>query len=74
MKRPWVSPRYQTVLRALNFGTIPFIYLSEDPEEEDLLAYAGVYLQEEIRAEGAVRRIENFWRFLRSAAAMKWIS
>lgn len=45
-------------------------YLSEDPEEY-LLAYAGVYLQEEIRAEGAVRRIENFSRFLRSAAAMK---
>ena len=57
------------LLRALNFGTIPSIYLSEDPEE-DLLAYAGVYLQEEIRAEGAVRRIENFSRFLRSAAAM----
>ncbi len=55
--------------RALNFGTIPSIYLSEDPEE-DLLAYAGVYLQEEIQAEGAVRRIESFSRFLRSAAAM----
>ena len=55
--------------RALNFGTIPSIYLSDEPEE-DLLAYAGVYLQEEIQAESAVRRIESFSRFLRSAAAM----
>ena len=58
-----------SLLRAVNFGTMPFIYLSDDPEE-DLLAYCGVYLQEEIQAEGAVRRIENFSRFLRSAASM----
>jgi len=58
-----------SLLRAINYGTIPSIYLSDEPEE-DLLSYCGVYLQEEIQAEGLTRRIENFSRFLRSAAAM----
>lgn len=53
--------------RALNFGMLPSIYLSEEPWE-DLTAYCGTYLQEEIQSEGAVRRIENFSRFLESAA------
>ena len=53
--------------KALNFGTLPSIYLSEEPWE-DLTAYCGTYLQEEIQAEGAVRRIENFSRFLETAA------
>ncbi len=55
------------LLRALNFGTIPSIYLSDDPEE-DLLAYCGNYLKEEIAAEGLVRRIHNFSNFLQLAA------
>ncbi|MBN2536145.1 MAG: ATP-binding protein [Spirochaetales bacterium] len=55
------------LVRALNYGTIPSIYLSPEPEE-DLLAYCGNYLKEEIQAEGAVRRIENFSRFLQTAA------
>lgn len=58
-----------SLMRAINFGTLPSIYLSDDPEE-DLFAYCGVYLQEEIQAEGLSRRIENFSRFLRSAAVM----
>jgi predicted AAA+ superfamily ATPase len=53
--------------RALNYGTLPSIYLSEEPWE-DLTAYCGTYLQEEIQSEGAVRRIENFSRFLETAA------
>jgi predicted AAA+ superfamily ATPase len=57
------------LLRALNYGTIPSIYLSSEPEE-DLLAYCGSYLLEEIQAEGLVRRIENFSRFLQTAALM----
>ncbi len=56
-----------SLLRALNYGTIPSVYLSEEPEE-DLLAYCGTYLKEEIRSEGLVRRIENFSRFLEIAA------
>lgn len=53
--------------RALNYGTLPFIYQSDSPDE-DLLAYCGTYLKEEIQAEGAVRRIDNFARFLQVAA------
>ncbi len=54
-------------MRALNFGMIPSIYLSEEPED-DLLAYCGTYLKEEIQAEGLVRRIGNFSRFLETAS------
>jgi uncharacterized protein len=53
--------------RAVQWGTLPSIYLSDEPEE-DLLAYCGSYLQEEIKAEGLVRRVENFSRFLQTAA------
>ena len=55
------------LIRAINFGTLPSIYQSEYPEE-DLAAYCGCYLKEEIQAEGAVRRIDNFSRFLQTAA------
>jgi len=55
------------LLRILNYGAIPSVYDSETPEK-DLEAYAGSYLQEEIQAEGEVRRIENFSRFLQTAS------
>jgi predicted AAA+ superfamily ATPase len=55
------------LMRAVNFGTLPSIYQSEFPEE-DLRAYCGTYLKEEIHAECLVRRIENFSRFLQVAA------
>jgi predicted AAA+ superfamily ATPase len=53
--------------RAINFGTLPHVYQSHYPAEE-LKAYCGTYLREEIQAEGAVRRIENFSRFLQVAS------
>ncbi len=53
--------------RALLYGTIPSIYLSDEPRL-DLEAYCGTYLQLEVQAEGLVRGIEPFSRFLRSAA------
>ncbi|MEW6219959.1 MAG: DUF4143 domain-containing protein [Thermodesulfobacteriota bacterium] len=53
--------------RAIRWGSLPPVYLSDEPEE-DLLAYCGSYLQEEIRAEGLVRHIESFSRFLQTAA------
>lgn len=59
-------PHYD-LLRILNFGALPFIYNSPKPEE-DLKAYVGNYLKEEIQAEGLVRRIENFSRFLQTAS------
>jgi predicted AAA+ superfamily ATPase len=53
--------------RYLRFGGLPPVHLSESPEEE-LRAYVAVYLQEEIRAEGLIRRLPPFSRFLRVAA------
>ncbi len=55
------------LLRILNFGSLPAIYFSETPEK-DLSAYVGTYLQEEIKAEGLTRKVENFSRFLQTAA------
>ena len=53
--------------RALEYGLLPPVFLSEAPAE-DLAAYAGDYLKEEIAAEGAVRNIGAFSRFLEVAA------
>lgn len=53
--------------KAINYGTIPSIWFSDAPEE-DLSAYIGQYLQLEILAEGAVRNIPAFSRFLEIAA------
>ncbi|MBK5200445.1 MAG: ATP-binding protein [Spirochaetaceae bacterium] len=51
----------------LNIGLIPSVYLSSNPEE-DLNAYANLYLKEEIKAEGISRKITDFSRFLQIAA------
>lgn len=53
--------------RALADGLIPSIYLSDDPRA-DLEAYTGTYLKEEIMAEGAVRNLPAFSRFIHVAA------
>jgi predicted AAA+ superfamily ATPase len=53
--------------RVLNYGSVPAIYLSEDPELE-LEDYCGIYIKEEIQAEAVVRKIENFSRFIKVAA------
>lgn len=55
------------LMRVINYGSLPSIYTSDDPVQ-DLLSYCGNYLQEEIAAESAVRKIESFSRFLRIAA------
>lgn len=47
----------------INRGSLPPILDSPLPHE-DLKSYVGTYLQEEIRAEGLTRSIENFSRFL----------
>ena len=49
--------------RIINFGALPAIYNSSIPREE-LIAYVGTYLQEEIKAEGLVRNLEPFADFL----------
>ena len=53
--------------RALEFGLLPPIYFSDAPVE-DLAAYTGTYLREEIAAEAVVRNLSAFSRFLQIAA------
>ncbi len=53
--------------RYLRFGGLPRVYLSDDPAEE-LDAYVRTYLAEEIQAEGLIRRLPPFSRFLQTAA------
>jgi len=55
--------------RVLRYGSLPHVYFSDDPAD-DLSAYCGTYLQQEIQQEGIVRRIDAFARFLRTAATM----
>lgn len=55
------------LFKALNRGLIPSIYLSDSPDE-DLKAYTGDYLKEEIAAEALARNIPAFSRFLKVAA------
>ena len=55
------------LLRALSFGTLPSIYLSERPQD-DLRSYAADYLREEVAHEGLTRNIPAFSRFLEVAA------
>jgi predicted AAA+ superfamily ATPase len=54
--------------KAINYGLIPSIYFSDAPDE-DLKAYAGDYLKEEIAAEGLTRNVPAFSRFLQVAAS-----
>ena len=53
--------------RYLRYGGLPAVYLSEYPEEA-LDAYVNTYLKEEILAEGLIRRLPPFSRFLRTVA------
>jgi predicted AAA+ superfamily ATPase len=53
--------------RALNLGLLPSIYFSKTPDE-DLGAYVGTYLKEEVAYEGLTRNIPAFSRFLEVAA------
>jgi predicted AAA+ superfamily ATPase len=53
--------------RYLLYGGLPAVYLSDYPEEE-LNAYVNTYLKEEIMAEGLIRRLPPFSRFLKTMA------
>ena len=53
--------------RVLEYGLLPPIYCSDNPHE-DLAAYAGNYLKEEVSAEAVVRNVGAFSRFLGTAA------
>jgi predicted AAA+ superfamily ATPase len=67
---PLVSPEIgqkTRLLDRLNRGSLPAIIDSKYYERE-LGAYVGVYLREEIQAEGLTRSIGNFGRVLETAA------
>ena len=49
--------------KALQYGLLPLIYLSNNPEDT-LRSYIGLYLKEEVQTEGLVRNIGDFARFL----------
>ena len=53
--------------RAVNFGLLPPIWFSDEPEE-DLADYLDEYLRQEIIAEGATRNLPAFSRFLEVSA------
>jgi predicted AAA+ superfamily ATPase len=53
--------------RAVNYGLLPPILFSDSPDE-DLKAYVGTYLREEIAAEAVARNVPAFSRFLQVAA------
>lgn len=52
-----------SLVQALQYGLLPLLRNKVNPEET-LNAYIELYLQEEIQAEGLVRQIDNFARFL----------
>ena len=51
----------------MRYGGLPAVWLSEFPTEE-LDAYVQTYINEEIKAEGLIRKIPAFTEFLRAAA------
>jgi predicted AAA+ superfamily ATPase len=51
------------LVRYLNHGGVPHIYLS-DHHEKELKAYGSLYLKEEIIAEAQLRKVDQFVRFL----------
>ena len=53
--------------RAVNYGLLPSVWFSDEPEE-DLADYIDEYLRQEIIAEGATRNLPAFGRFLEVAA------
>lgn len=55
------------LVKAVNHGLLPSVYFSTSAED-DLRAYVGTYLREEIAAEGLTRNIPAFSRFLEIAA------
>ncbi len=62
---PLCSPEIPdfNLLRLMNQGGLPAVYLSDEPEE-DLMAYVDTYLREEIKAEAVTRNVSAFAEFL----------
>ena len=49
---------------ALNWGTLPFVHNEPDTAADILAAYVNTYLKEELLAEGLIRNVPPFVRFL----------
>ncbi len=56
--------------QVLNWGQLPEVSLTPNTEDKDdlLQTYVEVYLEEEIRKEANLRKLPEFYRFLRHAA------
>jgi predicted AAA+ superfamily ATPase len=52
---------------ALETGLVPLVRAASDPREA-LAAYVGLYLREEVQAEGLVRQLRSFGRFLEAVS------
>lgn len=59
-------PRF-SLGKKLLYGSLPYVYLSQEPAEE-LKAYITNYLITEVQMEGLIRRLSNFHKFLTGAA------
>jgi len=55
-------PRFE-LARALVHGLLPLVVSADDPADV-LRAYVGLYLEQEVKAEGMVRNVGQFSRFL----------
>jgi len=53
--------------KALNYGLVPLIYFSEEPEKT-LSSYISLYIKEEVQAEALVRNVPAFSRFLEAVS------
>jgi predicted AAA+ superfamily ATPase len=68
---PLIAAEYQaamTLNEALAYGTLPSIVAEPHTRIEQLEAYVGTYLREEIREEALTRNVQTFGRFLEIAA------
>lgn len=64
---PEIASTEYTLERIFTSGLLPSAFLSSDPER-DLTDYVTLYLNEEIQAEGVIRKLPRFTRFLQVAA------
>ena len=55
--------------KLINFGSLPQVWTSDMPHEE-LDSYIQTYIELEIKAEGIIRKIPAFSRFLKAASIM----
>jgi uncharacterized protein len=53
--------------QALKRGMVPLVMMAPDPDDA-LKAYASLYLEQEVQAEGLVRNVGNFARFLEAVS------